>query len=70
LLYFVTGVWVTKLFIHPHSPATGEELLARLSVGDFIPPWFVAVTAPAFVIGATVLAFTCPSLEKLEDWSC
>lgn len=69
LLYFVTGVWITKLFIHPHSPATIEEFLARLSVGDFIPTWFVAITAPAFVVGATVLALTCPSLEKLEDWS-
>jgi uncharacterized membrane protein len=68
LLYFVTGVWITKLFIHPHSPVSAEEFLNRLSVGDFIPTWFVAVTAPVFVIGATVLAFTCPSSEKLEDW--
>jgi uncharacterized membrane protein len=48
LLYFVTGVWITKLFIHPHSPATVEEFLARLSVGDFIPTWFVAITAVIF----------------------
>jgi hypothetical protein len=38
-------------------------------VGDLIPPWFVAVTAPLFVIGATALGCTCPSLEKLEEWS-
>jgi uncharacterized membrane protein len=69
LLYFVTGVWVTKLFIHPHSPATLDDFFVRLSVGDFIPTWFVAVTAPAFVLGATLLALTCPSLEKLEDWT-
>ena len=69
LLYFVTGVWVTKLFIHPASPASPAEFYLRLAVGDFIPPWFVAVTAPLFIGGATILALTYPSLEKLEDWS-
>lgn len=69
LLYFVTGVWVTKLFIHPASPASPAEFYFRLAVGDFIPPWFVAVTAPLFVGAATILALTFPSLEKLEDWS-
>jgi hypothetical protein len=57
------------LFIHPHSPVSVEEFLNRLSVGDLIPTWFVAVTAPVFVAGATLMACTCPSLEKLEEWS-
>jgi uncharacterized membrane protein len=69
LLYFVTGVWVTKLFIHPASPATPAEFYLRLAVGDFIPSWFVAVTAPLFIGAATLLALSCPSLEELEDWS-
>lgn len=69
LLYFVTGVWITKLFIHPASPASSGEFYLRLAVGDFIPPWFVAATAAVFVGAATILAFTCPSLEELEDWS-
>ncbi len=43
--------------------------LARLAVGDMIPFWFVAVTAPIFIIVATALASTCPSGEDLEDWS-
>jgi uncharacterized membrane protein len=69
LLYFVTGVWVTKLFIHPGSPHNAQEFVARLAVGDFIPPWFVAITAPLFIGAATVLAFTCPPLEQLEEWN-
>lgn len=69
LLYFVTGVWVTKLFIHPESPVSPAEFYLRLAVGDFVPPWFVAITAPLFIGASTILALTCPSLEKLEDWS-
>ena len=42
LLYFVTGIWITKLFIHPGSPHNVDEFMARLAVGDFIPTWFVA----------------------------
>jgi len=33
-----------------------------------IPHWFVAVTAPLFVLAATLLGCTCPSLEKIEGW--
>lgn len=69
LLYFVTGVWVTKLFIHPGSPHNIQEFMARLAVGDFIPPWFVAITAPLFIGAATALAGSCPSLEQLETWN-
>jgi uncharacterized membrane protein len=69
LLYVVTAVWITKLFIHPRSPASAAEFVERLAVGDLVPAWFVAVSAPLFVIGATVLALSCPSAEELEDWS-
>lgn len=69
LLYFVTGVWITKLFIHPNSPQSGSQFYLRLSVGELIPSWFVAITAPLFIGGATVLALTCPPLEKLEHWN-
>jgi len=69
LLYVVTAVWITKIFIHPQSPASAAEFYGRLAVGDLIPAWFVAVSAPVFVIGATILALSCPSAEELEDWS-
>lgn len=69
LFYFITAVWVTKLFIHPEGPASLEEFLDRLAVGSLVPWWFVATSAVVFVVGATVLAVTCPSNEVLEDWS-
>ena len=68
LLYFITGVWLTKLFVHPASPATAAEFHARLAVGDLIPAWAVAVTATAFVAVCTVLALTCPTTEVLETF--
>lgn len=68
LLYFVTAVWFTKLFVHPHSPASVEEFFRRLAVGGLIPSAVVAGTALAFVVGATVLAFAFPSQEELELW--
>jgi len=68
LLYFVTAVWFTKLFVHPHSPATVAEFYGRLAVGDLIPSAVVAGTAVAFVVAATVLAFAFPSQEELELW--
>jgi len=69
LLYFITGAWITKLYIHPESPGTAQVFLSRLAVGDFIAAWLVGISALVFVIGATILAVTCPSAEKLEDWS-
>jgi uncharacterized membrane protein len=69
LFLFVTGVWLTKLFIHPRSPQTLDEFYSRFSVAGLIPAWFVAITAPLFVIIATALALTCPPAEQLEDWS-
>jgi len=77
LLYFVTGVWIVKLFIHPSGATTESfvsrartltEFYERLAVGDFIAPWFVALTAVAFIVVATVLALTCPESEELEDF--
>jgi uncharacterized membrane protein len=69
LLFFITGAWVTKLYIHPESPAGTQAFLSRLAVGEFIPAWLVGISALVFVVGATTLAVTCPSAEKLEDWS-
>lgn len=69
LLYFITAVWVTKLFIHPAGPSSLAEFLQRLAVGVLVPWWLVAVTAMGFVIAASILALTCPSTEELEDWT-
>jgi uncharacterized membrane protein len=69
LLYFITAVWIVKLFIHPHRVTTFNEFWAHLSVGDIIPSWFVAATAVVFTGTATVLALTCQPAETLEDWS-
>jgi uncharacterized membrane protein len=66
---FMSAVWVAKLFIHPTRATNIAEFYARLHVGDFIPSWFVAVTAFVFLVAAAVLGLTCPSAEKLEDWS-
>lgn len=69
LLYFITAVWLTKLFIHPASPASFRELYARFAMGDLFPSWFVASTATAFVAGSTLLAALTPSEEDLEHWT-
>ncbi len=69
LTYFVTGVWITKLLIHPSNAASPADFYARLTVGHFLPSWFVLATAALFVGGATVLAFTTPSEEALEQWT-
>lgn len=66
---FIAAVWIAKLFIHPSRATDLGELYARLHVGDFIPSWFVAVTAFLFLAGAAILGLTCPSAEELEDWS-
>jgi uncharacterized membrane protein len=68
VLYFVTAAWITKLFIHPGRPASPGQFFDRLAVGELIPPWAVAVTAFTFVVGASVLAVTCPPAEDLEKW--
>ncbi len=68
ILFFVTGAWIVKLFIHPARPVSIPEFFDRLAVGELIPPWLVALTALAFVAGATVLAALCPPAEKIEKW--
>lgn len=69
LFYFITAVWIAKLFVHPSSPGNAQAFYERLTVGDFIPSWFVALTATAFVVVATALALTCPPGDRLESWS-
>lgn len=68
LFYFITSVWLVKLFIHPVSPEHWADLATRLAVGELIPSWFVGVTALGFVAVATWLAVTSPSAEELESW--
>jgi uncharacterized membrane protein len=67
LIYFVTAVWLTKLFIHPHSPKSVSEIFGRLAMGDLFPSWFVAGTAATFIAGCTVLALMTPSEETLDQ---
>jgi uncharacterized membrane protein len=68
LTYFTTAVWITKLYVHPGSPNSFAEFYARLSVGNIIPSWFVAASAVIFLVGSTVLALSCPTIEQLEKW--
>jgi uncharacterized membrane protein len=67
LIYFITAVWVTKLFIHPHDAAHLGEFWDRLGVGGVIPSWLVATTAGLFLGVATVLAATAKSAETIEE---
>jgi uncharacterized membrane protein len=69
LMYFVTVVWIAKLFIHPQSARGLGELHARLAVGGFLSSWFVLATAVVFVGGVTLLAALTPSEEAIERWS-
>ena len=69
LVYFATGIWITKIFIHPGNVADLSEFYERLAIGSLIPSWFVLVTAALFVTGATLLAFFTPSEESLEEWT-
>lgn len=68
VLYFVTTAWLTKLYIHPARPESVRQFYDRLAVGELFHPLFVTVTALAFVVGATVLAVTCPAAERIEKW--
>ncbi len=69
LCYFVTAVWLTKVFVHPSNTSDLEEFYRRLAVASFLPSWFVAVTAILFIVGITALAVTTPSEESLENWT-
>lgn len=66
---FIAAVWIAKLFIHPSRAASLSELYSRMHIGNFIPSWFVAITAFLFLVTAAVLGLTCPPAEELEDWS-
>ncbi len=66
LSLFITAAWLTKVFIHPSSPGTLNEFYARLAVGDLVPSWLVALSAGAFVLGATTLAATSANEEEME----
>jgi uncharacterized membrane protein len=67
LLYFITAVWLAKLFIHPVDAADFPEFWSRLAVEQLVPSWLVAVSATVFVVTATVLALTAKSAEALEE---
>jgi uncharacterized membrane protein len=69
VISFISVVWIAKLFIHPSRAASLSELYSRLHVGNFIPSWFVAITAFLFLVTAAILGLTCPPAEELEDWS-
>jgi uncharacterized membrane protein len=66
LVYFVSAVWLAKVFVHPQSAADLYEFYARLAVGELLPSWFVAATASLFVLAATVLVVRTPSEETVS----
>ena len=67
LVYFVSAVWLAKVFVHPQSAADVHEFYARLAVGELLPSWFVAATAGLFVLTATVLGVRTPSEETISQ---
>ena len=69
LVYFATGIWITKIFIHPGNVTSFAEYYERMEVGSLVPSWLVIITATVFVGGATLLAFFTPSEESLEEWT-
>lgn len=68
LFYFITAVWVTKLFVHPHDPASVAEFYDRMAVGALVPKLLVVVSAALFVVVASILALLSRSCETLEGW--
>lgn len=69
LVYFITGVWLTKVFIHPHSPVSVWDYYQRLRVEGLFPCWFVAVTATFFLVMTSVMGLLTPSEEALDRWT-
>ncbi len=69
LMYFITAVWLTKVFIHPSSPSTLGEFYGRLAMGGLFPSWFVALTATVFVLVASGMGLLTPSEEALDRWT-
>ncbi|MBI4859657.1 MAG: DUF2270 domain-containing protein [Candidatus Riflebacteria bacterium] len=68
LIYFVTAVWITKLFIHPSSPASAVEFYHRFTVAGIIPPWLVVLLAVTIILVSTLLAATGPCTEEIEEF--
>ncbi len=66
LVYFISAVWLTKVFLHPHGARGLLEFYERLAVGEMIPSFFVATTAGVFVLASTVLAAISSSEESLD----
>ncbi len=69
LVYFIYGVWLTKVYIHPESPTSMADYVHRFSIGQLLPWWFVTATAAIFLIALTYFAFTAKSEETLEHWT-
>lgn len=67
LVYFISAVWLTKIFLHPVGAKDVSEFYGRLTVGEMIASWFVAITAAFFVLTCTVLAALSPSEEAMEN---
>jgi uncharacterized membrane protein len=67
LVYFITAVWLTKIFVHPASPQTLSQYYARFAVGGLFPPLFVVATAALFIATATCLAVVRTAGEPLES---
>ena len=67
LVYFISAVWLTKVFLHPVGAKTVYEFHGRLAVGEMIASWFVAITATLFVVTCTALAALSPSEEAMGD---
>ncbi len=65
LFYFITAVWLTKLFIHRGEDAA-TSFYERLAVGDLIPSWFVAGSASLFVLVITALSAATACREPIE----
>ena len=69
LMHFITAVWLTKLFIHPHTPVDVNEFWTRLALEELFRSWFAALTAGLFLAASTIAAATAPTEERLEQWT-
>jgi uncharacterized membrane protein len=63
LFYFITAVWLTKLFIHGLGAGRFYD---RLAVGNLVPSWFVGASATLFIVSVTAFALATESCEAVE----